>query len=92
MDEVRLVVDDRLVARHPRCWDREQVIFEPIHYLALLERKPGALDYARPLEDWELPECFGVLRRRLEAELGGPGTRRVHPGAAAAWSSPPRPS
>jgi hypothetical protein len=42
----------------------------------LLERKPGALDFAAPLEGWELPVCFGVLRRRLEAEFGGPGTRR----------------
>ena len=37
---------------------------------------PGALDFAAPLEGWELPVCFGVLRRRLEAELGGPGTRQ----------------
>jgi hypothetical protein len=34
------------------------------------------LDFAAPLSDWELPICFGVLRRRLEAEFGGPGTRR----------------
>ena len=47
-----------------------------MHYLALLERKPGALDFAAPLEGWELPVCFGVLRRRLEAEFGGPGTRQ----------------
>ena len=46
-----------------------------MHYLALLERKPGGFDHARPLENWELPVCFGILRRRLEAELGSPGTR-----------------
>jgi hypothetical protein len=34
------------------------------------------LDFAAPLAGWELPVCFGVLRRRLEAEFGGPGTRR----------------
>jgi len=73
--EVRLVYGDRLVARHPRCWRKEQYTFEPIHYLALLERKPGGFDYARPLENWQLPDCFTVLRRRLEAQHGGPGTR-----------------
>jgi hypothetical protein len=46
-----------------------------VHYLALLERKPGALDHARPLEGWELPEGFAILRRRLEAERDGEGTR-----------------
>jgi hypothetical protein len=58
-----------VIASHPRCWNKEQIFFDPRHYLALLERKPGALDHARPLEDWNLPECFAVLRRRLEAEV-----------------------
>jgi transposase len=75
VEEVRLVHEDRLVARHRRCWDREQTFFEPIHYLALLERKPGGFDYARPLENWQLPECFPLLRRRLEAADPRHGTR-----------------
>jgi transposase len=75
VEEVRLVYEDRLVARHPRCWQRAQTRFEPIHYLALLERKPGGFDYARPLEQWQLPECFGLLRRRLEAADHRYGTR-----------------
>ena len=75
VEEVRLVYEDRLVARHPRCWSRERTLFEPIHYLALLERKPGGFDYARPLENWQLPECFGLLRRRLEAADPRYGTR-----------------
>ena len=49
--------------------------YEPVHYLALLERKPGAFDAARPLEDWQLPACFWSLRRRLEVDLGHGGTR-----------------
>jgi len=75
IEEVRLVVGDQLVARHPRHWGKGHVEFNPVHYLALLERKPGALDYARPLENWELPDCFSVLRRRLETELEQHGTR-----------------
>ncbi|MDP9340624.1 MAG: hypothetical protein M3Q23_00655 [Actinomycetota bacterium] len=63
------------MATHPRSWDKEQTTFDPRHYLALLERKPGALDVARPLQDWELPGCFGLLRRRLESDLGSVGTR-----------------
>ena len=75
VDEVRLICADQLVARHARHWGKEQSFFDPVHYLALLERKPGGFDHARPLEDWELPVCFGILRRRMEAELGGLGTR-----------------
>ena len=75
IDHVRIVCRNHLVAVHKRIWTREQVAFEPRHYLALLERKPGALDFARPLEDWSLPGCFALLRRRLEAELDAKGTR-----------------
>ena len=73
--EVVLFAQGQEVARHPRIWAQEQVHFEPLHYLAVLERKPGALDHARPLAGWTLPECFGVLRRRLENEREGDGTR-----------------
>jgi len=72
---VRIYRDGEEVATHRRIWEREQVRFDPVHYLALLERKPGALDHARPLEDWKLPECLHLLRRRLEADHGSEGTR-----------------
>lgn len=74
-DQVVLCGDGSEVARHPRIWEAEQVCFEPLHYLALLETKPGAFDHARPLLGWTLPECFALLRRRLEAERDGAGTR-----------------
>ena len=68
VDEVKIVHEDQVVARHPRCWDRDQYRYDPIHYLAILERKPGGFDFARPLKDWHLPPCFDLLRRRLEAD------------------------
>jgi hypothetical protein len=75
IEQIHILRHGELIATHRRCWDKHQVIFDPVHYLALLERKPGALDVARPLENWELPVCFGILRRRLEQELAEKGTR-----------------
>lgn len=51
------------------------MIFDPLHYLALLEQKPNALDQAAPLADWNLPEGFAQLRRLMEARLGKKGKR-----------------
>jgi hypothetical protein len=45
VDEVRLIAGEKLVARHARHWGREKPIFNPVHYLALLERKPGGFDH-----------------------------------------------
>jgi transposase len=73
IESVRMIVQDRVVAEHPRDWDKENVHYNPLHYLALLERKPGALDYGKPFDEWDLPACFGVLRRRLESGLGKQG-------------------
>ena len=56
------------IARHGRSWQREKQIFDPVHYLSLLDRKPGSLDHARPLANWNLPEEFAVVRRRLQAQ------------------------
>jgi transposase len=77
MDRVEIFFKEKLIATHKRLWVKEGVAFNPVHYLAVLEGKPGALDHARPLEDWNLPECFNLLRRRMEAmeKRHGEGTR-----------------
>ena len=75
VNEVRIVVEDRVVASHARCWLKEKYQYDPIHYLALLERKPGGFDFAKPLENWKLPACLDLLRRRLEAHDPQHGTR-----------------
>jgi transposase len=72
---VRICRQDAVIAEHIRLWGKEDIAFEPLHYLELLERKPGALDHARPLADWKLPDCFTLLRRRLEEDGKNAGTR-----------------
>jgi transposase len=68
VDRVVLCHRDKGVAEHRRSWGREGTFFDYRHYLPLLERKPGSLDYARPLAGLNLPECFDTLRRRLQGE------------------------
>ena len=62
-----------IIARHARSY--EDFVFNPLHYLALIERKIGALDQAAPLAGWDLPEEFATLRRLLEARMGKRGKR-----------------
>ena len=64
-----------IIARHARSYEREDFVFEPLHYLALIEQKTGALDQAAPLAGWQLPEEFTTLRRLLEARMGKHGKR-----------------
>ena len=67
-DQVEICRFHEVIALHRRCWGREQQIFDPVHYLPLLERKPHALAFARPFEGLALPHGFEVLRRRMESD------------------------
>ena len=73
--EVVISCGAEIIARHARSYEREDFVFDPLHYLALLERKIGALDQAAPLAGWQLPEAFATLRRLLEARMGKQGKR-----------------
>jgi hypothetical protein len=56
------------LATHARCYEREQDIFDPLHYLVLLERKPGAFDYAKPMKQWrkEWPPVYQQMLSHLK--------------------------
>jgi transposase len=75
VDEVVISCGSEVIARHRRSYQRDDFIFDPLHYLPLLEHKTGALDQAAPLAGWELPEEFAVLRRVLESRMGKQGKR-----------------
>ncbi|MGA2891045.1 MAG: IS21 family transposase [Terracidiphilus sp.] len=56
--QVVIACGSEVIARHERSYERETVVFDPMHYLALLEQKTRALDQAAPLAGWQLPKCF----------------------------------
>ena len=61
--------------QHPRSYERDDFVYDPIHYLPLLEQKTAAPDQAAPLQGWDLPEEFATLRRLLESRMGPRGKR-----------------
>jgi hypothetical protein len=71
--DVVISTSDRVIARHRRSFEHYHYVLEPLHYLALLERKPGALLYAKPFKNWNLPEIFDAYRNALldRDPLGG---------------------
>jgi len=75
VDVVVIGCGTEVIARHRRSYDKADMVFDPMHYLPLLEQKTGALDQAAPLQGWELPEAFATLRRLLEARMGKAGKR-----------------
>jgi hypothetical protein len=64
-----------IIANHPRSYDTGDMVFDPVHYLRLIERKIMSFDQAAPLQGWELPEAFITIQRLLEARQGKAGKR-----------------
>ncbi len=84
-----------MVAEHPRAEGQGRQSLNLEHYLAVLERKPGAMAGSTPLAQWRAagrwPACLDTLWRQLEERHGkSTGTRAmialVRAGLGAGWS------
>ena len=76
--QIEILDGAQVLATHPRCYGREQDLFEPLHYLPLLEQRPGAFEHAKPIRRWRerWPPSYAVLLERLRLHHGdGPGLR-----------------
>ena len=73
--EVVISCGAEVIARHQRCYGYGETIFNPLHYLPLLEQKVGALDQATSLANWGLPASFQKLKSVLEKKEGKSGKR-----------------
>lgn len=60
--QVRVAAEDKIIAEHPRCFGRDQLICDPWHYLPVLEKKPGALRNGAPFREWHLSQSIQRVR------------------------------
>ena len=74
VDQVVISCGSEVIARYLRSYQRDDFVFDPIHYQLLLEKKTGP--WPRPLPaGMQLPEEFATLRRLLESRMGRRGKR-----------------
>ncbi len=79
---VEIWQEGRCVARHERCFGRQQKVLNLEHYLDALAKKPGALAGSTPLEQWRAqgrwPESFDRFWGKLQQRRGKQdGTRAM---------------
>jgi hypothetical protein len=70
-ERIVIVCGGQLIGEHPRCFERGRTLYNPWHYVAALERKPGALRNGAPFKDWNLPAAMTRLRERLARHSDG---------------------
>lgn len=71
--QIMILYESKVIGQHVRCFKRYQKIYNPYHYIPILERKPGALRNGTPFKELMnvLPEVFSKIRNRLEAYPDG---------------------
>ena len=79
---IEILDGTQVIAHHERCYGHKQDILDPLHYLPLLERRPGAFEHAKPLRHWRQswpPRYEALLRclRQQRAAAGEPESRAV---------------
>ena len=67
VDRIEVVSGAGVIARHARSYARGEWIVEPQHYLAILGRRPAALDHSFVFAAWKLPACFDAVAGRLRS-------------------------
>jgi hypothetical protein len=75
---MEILCREQVIARHARCYGHDQDVFDPLHYLPLLEQRPGAFEYAKPIRRWRegWPPIYEQLLARLRStEAEGRGVR-----------------
>jgi len=70
-ERIVVLFNDVVVADHPRQFRRDQIVYDPWHYLPVLVRKPGALRNGAPFKDWVLPAAMERVRRKLPGSDDG---------------------
>jgi transposase len=70
-DRIECWQDGQVVGRHDRSFGRNRTVYDPLHYIPVLARKPGALRNGAPFKDWELPPALRRVQRKLERQPGG---------------------
>jgi transposase len=67
---IKILYGSDILAVHPRCYGRNQEIYDPLHYLPLLEKRPGAFEHAKPIRRWrkQWPPVYEELLARLKME------------------------
>jgi transposase len=68
---VEIILGNEVIAAHARCFRREQDVLDPLHYLSLLEQRPGAFEHAKPLRYWRQywPKDYDRLLEALRTRL-----------------------
>ena len=70
-ERIVVLFNDEVVADHPRQFRRDQIIYDPWHYLPVLVKKPGALRNGAPFKDWDLPPALAQVRAKLKRHADG---------------------
>ena len=70
-DKIVVTNGSEVITTHERSFERQRMVFDPWHYLALLNKKPGALRDGAPFKNWNLPRPLQMIRAHYSQQPQG---------------------
>jgi hypothetical protein len=84
----RVTLSGARMAEHQRRFGRNQMVYDPWHYVPVLARKPGALRNGAPFKNWvRPPRLEGALGLNPFEHAASPSTGPVHDGSLTPFAS-----
>lgn len=70
-DRIQVIKNGEILGDHARMFGRGKTIYDPWHYLEVLQYKPGALRDGAPFKHWNLPRPLLSVQKQLLSRPGG---------------------
>lgn len=64
-EKIIIVFKGKVIGEHDRCFETKIKVYDPWHYISVLERKPGALRNGAPFKHFKLPPSLANMRENL---------------------------
>jgi len=68
---ITVIKNGEIVGEHAREFGRDKTLYDPWHYIGILQYKPGSLRDGAPFENWDLPSSLKQIQKKLLAKTRG---------------------
>lgn len=70
-EKIIILRNDKVIGEHKRSFEKNKPVYNPWHYVPILERKPGALRNGAPFKELFLPEAMKKVQQILSKKPDG---------------------
>ena len=76
VDKIKLYHEDEVIGEHERCWQKKNYVLDYMHFIPLLEKKPGGIHNSKVFKGQPWGQSFEKMRIELQWRYEEDGIRK----------------